>query len=270
MKTLLELSSENGIFIAAHRGASAVAPEGTITAFSEAIRVGADMIEIDIQFTKDDKIIAYHDDNIDLFDNTDRVDGDFYENNLKISDVNFSDIKHFDVGKKINKNFASEKIPLLEDVFELIKNKTYATIEIKPKFSGKNESNLFFLYKLIKKYNLLEYVVLASFDIENIKYLKNLDKDLLVAVIHNPQIANLPSEYKLKTNCEAFICDINDLDEKINEDARNNNIFLGVYGVNDKATLKKAIDYKVVVIGTDDPEKIIFLHKELQESQTFV
>ena len=38
----------------AHRGAMAVRPENTIPAFQEAIRVGADFIELDVYATRDD------------------------------------------------------------------------------------------------------------------------------------------------------------------------------------------------------------------------
>ncbi len=41
------------MIIIAHRGASAVAPENTLAAFKEAIRVGADMIELDVRLSRD-------------------------------------------------------------------------------------------------------------------------------------------------------------------------------------------------------------------------
>ena len=45
----------------AHRGARQVAPENTIPAFEAAIRLGADGIELDVQYSSDGKLVIIHD-----------------------------------------------------------------------------------------------------------------------------------------------------------------------------------------------------------------
>ena len=45
----------------AHRGASAYAPENTIPAFRLAMEQGADGIELDVQLSKDEQVIVFHD-----------------------------------------------------------------------------------------------------------------------------------------------------------------------------------------------------------------
>lgn len=47
--------------VAAHRGASSIAPENTLEAFEKAIEVGADMIELDVRTTRDGILVACHD-----------------------------------------------------------------------------------------------------------------------------------------------------------------------------------------------------------------
>lgn len=47
--------------VAAHRGASSLAPENTIEAFEKAIEVGADMVEFDVRSTRDGLLVAFHD-----------------------------------------------------------------------------------------------------------------------------------------------------------------------------------------------------------------
>jgi glycerophosphoryl diester phosphodiesterase len=47
--------------VAAHRGVADGAAENTITAFTNAIEVGADMIEFDVRRTRDGELIAFHD-----------------------------------------------------------------------------------------------------------------------------------------------------------------------------------------------------------------
>ncbi len=48
-----------------HRGASRYAPENTLPAFQEAIRLGADFIEFDVRTTSDGKFYLLHDSNLD-------------------------------------------------------------------------------------------------------------------------------------------------------------------------------------------------------------
>jgi glycerophosphoryl diester phosphodiesterase len=47
--------------VAAHRGASMLAPENTLAAYEQAIEVGADMIEFDVRSTRDGVLVAFHD-----------------------------------------------------------------------------------------------------------------------------------------------------------------------------------------------------------------
>jgi glycerophosphoryl diester phosphodiesterase len=47
--------------VAAHRGVAAGAAENTIGAFTNAIAIGADMIEFDVRMTRDGELIAFHD-----------------------------------------------------------------------------------------------------------------------------------------------------------------------------------------------------------------
>ena len=47
--------------VIAHRGASAHAPENTLSAFKLAIDQGADVIEFDVQLSSDKSVVVYHD-----------------------------------------------------------------------------------------------------------------------------------------------------------------------------------------------------------------
>ena len=47
--------------IIAHRGASYLAPENTLTAFRKAMEIGADGVEMDVQQTGDKKLVIHHD-----------------------------------------------------------------------------------------------------------------------------------------------------------------------------------------------------------------
>jgi glycerophosphoryl diester phosphodiesterase len=49
----------------AHRGGSALAPENTIDAFDNGLRLGADGLELDVHLSRDGVIVVHHDRTLD-------------------------------------------------------------------------------------------------------------------------------------------------------------------------------------------------------------
>ncbi len=241
MKPLTEIVKFKCTLIASHRGDNRLGPENTIIAFKEAIENGVDMIEMDIQFTKDKKIIVFHNDEIELGDKI-----------YKIIDLNYEDIKKYKIYYNLEDGTKTyTNIPLLYEVFDNFKDKVYFITEIKNNFDDDNIESINNLCNFIIKNNLQKELVITSFDIKNLLFIKNKYPLLLTAVIYEPNSNILPSKYKKQLNCNAFICDINELTEKFVLDANKNNIFIGVYGANTKELIKKAINYNVRFIGTD-------------------
>ena len=96
--------------IIAHRGASGSAPENTIPAIIKGINDGANYIEIDVHQTLDNKIIAIHDYSVDRTTNS---EGD-------VKDLTYAEIKKMDAGKWFSDEFEGTKVPLLEEIFNII------------------------------------------------------------------------------------------------------------------------------------------------------
>lgn len=59
------LCAQQKIVVIAHRGEHLRNPENTLPAFEEAIRLGADFIEVDVRTTADGKLVLMHDDTVD-------------------------------------------------------------------------------------------------------------------------------------------------------------------------------------------------------------
>src|SRR5579862_7304097 len=53
------------MWVIAHRGASAFAPENTLAAFETAMEMGASFIETDLQLSRDAHLVAIHDETLD-------------------------------------------------------------------------------------------------------------------------------------------------------------------------------------------------------------
>ncbi|MFV2175092.1 glycerophosphodiester phosphodiesterase [Actinomadura sp. LOL_016] len=98
----------------AHRGASEAAPENTLAAFRTAARMGADMFEIDVQETKDHKLVLLHDSTLARTTNVEEV---FPERKpWKVSDFTLAEVKRLDAGSWFGKRYSKERVPTLRQV----------------------------------------------------------------------------------------------------------------------------------------------------------
>src|SRR5258708_27699405 len=85
----------------AHRGEHLHHPENTMPAFEEAVRVGADYIEVDVRTTSDGKLVLMHDGQVNR---TTNGIGD-------VAKLSFDEIRTLDAGIKYGKEFAGTKVP---------------------------------------------------------------------------------------------------------------------------------------------------------------
>ncbi|WP_034518746.1 glycerophosphodiester phosphodiesterase [Actinomadura sp. WAC 06369] len=97
----------------AHRGASGAAPENTLAAFRAAARMGADMVEVDVQETKDHALVLLHDSTLAR---TTDVEDVFPERKpWKVSDFTLAEVKRLDAGSWFGKRYAGERVPTLTE-----------------------------------------------------------------------------------------------------------------------------------------------------------
>jgi glycerophosphoryl diester phosphodiesterase len=93
--------------VIAHRGASDEAPENTIAAFRKAHEAGADGVECDVVFTRDDVPVIIHDD--DLGQHRMHRPGSW------IKDLTLDEVKRLDVGSWFSTDFKDERVPTLRE-----------------------------------------------------------------------------------------------------------------------------------------------------------
>lgn len=161
----------------AHRGFSSKAPENSIPAFQLAalseVHFG---IECDLQQTKDNKFVIFHDDNLKRMTKKDII----------LSELTYDELQLIKIksGKNIRK-YPDLSIPLLKDYLDICSsaNKT-AVIEIK---RLNNITEAINLLNMIEEYPHLP-VIIISFDINYLKFIKaisNIPLQLLVSKLND-------------------------------------------------------------------------------------
>jgi len=116
-----QMDIEDHTMIIAHRGASAVAPENTLAAMEQAIKDGADWVEIDVQETSDGEVVVIHDSDLK------KIGG----SGLKVFDSTLTELQSVDIGSWKNPSFSDQRIPTLQQLLALCKNRIKVLIELK-------------------------------------------------------------------------------------------------------------------------------------------
>jgi len=143
-----------------HRGlAKKNFKENTLSAFKYSFKKKYG-VEIDLQVTKDDQLICFHDFNLRRKFNL----------NKNVKDINYSTLK-----KISNKRKAP--VPKLKDLLRISRNKYPLLLEIKPLLTKRSLLNLIKLIKKTKKYGIF------SFKEKNLINLFKLNKNLNLGLL---------------------------------------------------------------------------------------
>ena len=164
-------SNTNAIVNCAHRGASGHAPENTLAAIRVAMDMGAQMSEIDVQQTADDRLVLLHDAELER---TTNGTGYLWQKNL-------ADLKGLDAGSWYDSRFAGEPLPTLEEAMALVRTKIKLNIEVKLYGHGRNLAR--FVVDTIRRENFERECLITSFGHEFADEVKKLAPELQVAYI---------------------------------------------------------------------------------------
>jgi len=171
----------------AHRGASGHAPENTLAAFRLAMETGAEMCELDVQQTSDDRLVVMHDDRLER---TTSGNGNLWEMKL-------AELQHHDAGLWYDKRFAGETLPALEEVIAFARGKMKLNIEMKIHGHERNLAAL--IVDTIHREKFIDECVVTSFDWKVVDAIKALAPELKVGYIFgwkefSPEVFDAPVE----------------------------------------------------------------------------
>jgi len=221
--------------ITAHRGACEEFPENTMGAFKRAKELGADWIELDVQQTKDNKIVVYHDSNLKRLTRIDRY----------IKDMTYDELMEIN----IENNYKSEKIPLLEDVVKFAStNGIRLNIEIKP--TDKDEDIEKHVIDIVDAHGFTEMCVITSqkyYVLENVKKINSNIKTVYVTSIAIGKITEL-------RYADCYSVEATSITDNLVSRVHNDGKEIYAWTTNSEETISKMIDLNVDNIITDDVE----------------
>jgi len=234
--------------VIAHRGASASAPENTMSAFIKAALLGIKWIECDVMQSSDKKLLIHHDETLERTTNGKGL----------LIDHSYAYLRTLDAGRRFSPQFSGEKIPSFIELMDfLYKYKLSANIELKA-YPGQEES---LVKKVISEATpFLESedisIIFSSFSVKSMYFLrKYAPTSMLGLLLHE-------WEPHWEESCHALDCTTIHVNQGILTQEKAKKIkamgkFLLSYTVNDPTRAKQLYHWGVDAVFSDAPEKIV-------------
>ena len=167
------------VSIVGHRGAAACAPENTLVSFREALRQGADIIELDVQLSADGHAVVFHDDRLDR---TTNAQGPLAERTL-------AELKALDTGSWFDPRFSGETIPTLDEVLAWAKDRVPLFIELKHSVPPDPALGAAVVERILA-HGMTERVVVISFEHLALRWVKERAPELATGALYREQVAD--------------------------------------------------------------------------------
>ena len=237
--------SNDQILVCAHRAYHKFAPENSLASIQQAIDEGIDIVEVDVNTTKDGILVLMHD---NLIDRTTNAKG-------YLSDYTYLDLKKLYL--KIGDSVTSHQIPTLNEVLTLAKDKIILNLDIKRVDVSKLYQQL-----LVKK--MQNDVFSFIWDKRKIDKILQIDATYAVLPIVSSRVEMMNYAQNIKSKLQHF--DENSFNQENLEWAKNNGIlvFMNIlwkpdenFIQNDTQQVDDIIALKPAIIQTDHPKKVL-------------
>jgi glycerophosphoryl diester phosphodiesterase len=237
------------ILVAAHRGASGQAPENTMVAFRAAVDVDADLIELDIRFTRDMVPVVIHDRTLA------RTAG----GRGLVKDHTLAELLNFDAGRWFHPRFAGEQIPPLSTVLRELPVSMGINIEVKPDGDRRPLSVLADrLRDELHAHRGRREVLVSSFDHRFLRAFHRSAPSVPIGVLVHPvrDLMRRPVSIARRLDAAYIFCSRSRLRRSMVDAAHAEGMSVGVYTVNNAHALPRLIRYGVDLVFTNHPAAI--------------
>jgi glycerophosphoryl diester phosphodiesterase len=222
------------MLIYAHRGYSAKYPENTLSAFKAALP-HVDGIELDVQLTRDGRLVVIHDETVDRTTN-----GSGFVNDMTLRQL------------RLLRTESGERIPTLEEVLVLLEP-TDVTLNIELKTDRFDYDGIEYLTWLaVTEFKLEERVVFSSFNPDTLVRLRDIAREARIAVLTTDGHPNLV-EFVERVGAEAVHAQPEFMGTRDWMTLREQNRSLRLYTIKDPSELPDMTG--VDAIMTDEVER---------------
>lgn len=147
--------------VTGHRGCRAYMAENTLDSFREAFRLDVDVLEFDIHFTRDDRLVVMHD---EMVDRTTDGHGCIHFKTL-------DEVKALDAGIKYG--FPGLRVPTFRETLTCIAEEASPRLHLNVEIKDQRPHVIDAAIVMLREFGLLERSVIASFDAQSLLYVQD-------------------------------------------------------------------------------------------------
>jgi len=250
-----KLIKSQRVLVIAHRGNSHSAPENTLAAFTSAIQVGADLVELDYYHSADHIPVVFHDKDLDRTTNARQV---FRKKNIPLTSKTLAQLRRLDAGKWFDAKFTGTTIPTLQEAIRTIQNGSVTLIEHK-------QGDAATCIKLLQRLDVLDEVVVQSFDWQYISQCHQLAPSLSLAALGNKKLTDKILDDIQRTGAKTVGWKQQRIQRREIEMVHRRGLKIWVYTVNETGRAAELIRDGIDGIITNRPQAIKKLLSQLQQ-----
>ncbi len=236
--------------IIGHRGARGLAPENTLAGFELALELGVDGVEMDVFRCATGEPVVFHDYRLENL--TGRTGW--------IENTALGELKKLDVGSHFNPKYRGEKMPTLEEVFDLMGDRVILNLELKGEDTHGDglESAVI---KLARKHGLWDNILISSFNPMRIIRMKRIAPEITVGMLLQPDFVGWLRKlwFSPLIKAEAIHPEISMVTEKMVREAQAKSQKIMAWPANTEEDMQRLIGAGVDGIITDRPDRLIRL-----------
>lgn len=230
----------------AHRGASGYAPENTFAAFRKAVAMGAAFIETDLQLSRDARFVAIHDPTVNRTTN----------GQGSVNEMTLADLRRLDAGSWFGSEFAGERIPTLEEIFEFSKKHDVVFyLEMKPSGAWGGEHALI---SAVRDAGEIARTVVISFDPVILTSVRKIEPTLMTGLLFEGQIPD-PIERALEIGARQLAVRGDLVTPRLLREARQRDLQVVCWTVNHPAHMRLLVEAGVDGLISDYPDRLLEL-----------
>jgi glycerophosphoryl diester phosphodiesterase len=166
------------VLVIAHRGDSKVAPENTLPAFASAVKVGADLVELDYHHSADGVPVVFHDRDLDKRTNAVALWGG---EKIPLASKTLAELRTLDAGSWFGPQFAGTKLATLDEALDTIQKGSVTLIERK---SGDAKTCI----DLLHKKGMTGSTVVQAFDWDFLTDCRKLSSGLMLGALGEKEL----------------------------------------------------------------------------------
>ena len=245
--------------VIAHRGASRDRPENTLAAFDEALRQGADGIELDVQLSRDGVPVVWHDRTLV------RAGG----GRRSVARCDLPELSRLDPGARFDRAWRGQHIPTLERVLERYGERTELLVEIKTREGAgageRHERLARSVARMVRSRGLFERVRLLCFDPALLAVCADEAPGVRIVLNLKPPRAMTRTVRRRLESLHALSADVRTLTPAFGASVLQAARPLYVYTCNGPRTVERALAAGATAVMTDRPA---WLAGRLRERRT--